>query len=119
MQIMTITYKNTKGVKFIIDVRLCPRLNVQVTMISTKEPILSKATYTLPYNHNEIEEPFDFNGTEEAIRNTIQVMVHDIPFNDIKSEDILDSIDITMMDRFVFIDLDTGGTCKTRCICTL
>ncbi|CAJ87656.1 C1 protein [Siegesbeckia yellow vein Guangxi virus satellite DNA beta] len=116
---MTITYKNGKGVTFTINVRLSPNLKVHLSMLCTNEPIMSRFTYTLPYEHEDIIAPFDINGTEEAIKDTIEIMTENVSFKDITREELLDSIDTMMIERFQIIELDTKGVTTIRSRCTL
>ncbi|CBA18271.1 C1 protein [Vernonia yellow vein betasatellite] len=84
---MTIKHTTNKGIKFTIDAKLneCFKIIVQVTR--TNRNIITKHTYTMYYGYGAILVPFDFNGLETQIRNTIEVMFHDI--DHFKPEDMI------------------------------
>ncbi|CAJ76463.1 putative C1 protein [Siegesbeckia yellow vein virus-[GD24]-associated DNA beta] len=116
---MTITYNNGKGVTFTINVRISPNLKVHLSMLCTNEPVMSRYNYILPYEHEDIFPPFDINGTEEAVKETITIMTEGVYFKNITKEELLDSIDTMMIERFQFIELDTKGVTSVTSRCTL
>ncbi|BAG12169.1 putative C1 protein [Eupatorium yellow vein mosaic betasatellite] len=112
---MTITYNNGWGLKFTIDVRLQPTLRVMVKVFSTNQPVMACFNCTIPYTYVEMVPPLDFNGTEEAIKNRLEIMYHDSNIFDFKEEEMLDTIDALMLERFNEMGIDTLGHCFIRC----
>ncbi|AGM90566.1 C1 protein [Tobacco leaf curl Yunnan betasatellite] len=96
---MTIKYKNNKGMEFIIDVKL--RANnsilVQIELISAASPALARRKFMIPYGHNGIIPPFDFNNLEEGIRHLLLIMYKDSTIGEFRQEDMVETIDILMM----------------------
>nr|ABR08358.1 C1 [Croton yellow vein mosaic betasatellite]AUT36484.1 C1 protein [Croton yellow vein mosaic betasatellite] len=96
---MTIKYQNEKGLKFIIDVRLKSNnsFNVIIELFSTRSPVLVKNKFIIPYVHEGIIPPFDFNILEEGIKDILDIMYKMSSFDEFKQEDMTELIDILMM----------------------
>ena len=96
---MTIRYTNSKGLKFVIQVRLQGQrfVMVRVDFFSTRAPVLLKRRFSIPYGHDGIIPPFDFNGLELGIENMIDMAFKDSTNDEFKEEEMLEMIDILMM----------------------
>nr|ACC77741.1 C1 protein [Croton yellow vein mosaic betasatellite] len=96
---MTIIYQNETGLKFIIDVKLKSNnsFNVIIQLFSTRSPVLVKNKFIIPYGHEGIIPPFDFNHLEEGIRNILAIMDRMASFDEFKEEDMTEIIDILMI----------------------
>ncbi|ACB46961.1 C1 protein [Croton yellow vein mosaic betasatellite[India:Barrackpore2:2008]] len=96
---MTIIYQNETGLKFIIDVKLKSNnsFNVIIQLFSTRSPALIKNKFIIPYGHEGIIAPFDFNNLEEGIKNILAIMYKMASFDEFKQEDMIELIDILMM----------------------
>nr|ADB43287.1 C1 protein [Tomato leaf curl China betasatellite] len=107
---MTIKYNNMKGMEFIIDVKLQQdsSILVQIELASTKSPALVKKKFMIPYRHNGILPPFDFNSLEEGIRNCLNIMYKDSTITDFRQEDMVQVIDVIMMEEAPVEDIDVG-----------
>ncbi|CAD65762.1 C1 protein [Zinnia leaf curl virus-associated DNA beta] len=105
---MTIKYSNKKGMSFIIDVRLrtTRRVSVEIDLFSTTTPFLHKQRYIIPYGHQGLIGPFDFNGLEESIKNIFKVMYEDSPTGGFKAEDMIELVDILMMQEAHVIEIN-------------
>ncbi|BAF64265.1 putative betaC1 protein [Honeysuckle yellow vein mosaic disease associated satellite DNA beta] len=104
---MTITYDNGKGIKFIVDVRLHQIIRVLVKVYSTNQPVLTGFKCDIPYTYAHMVLPFDFNGTEELIRDTLELMYDGSEFSNFKQEEMIDSIDMVMMHSLTHMGVDT------------
>nr|AIY67793.1 beta-satellite pathogenicity beta C1 protein [Croton yellow vein mosaic betasatellite] len=96
---MTIIYQNEMGLKFIIDVKLKSNnsFNVIIQLFSTRSPVLVKNKFIIPYGHEGIIPPFDFNNLEEGIRNILSIMYRMASFDEFKEEDMTEIIDILII----------------------
>ncbi|AHB33494.1 beta C1 [Hedyotis yellow mosaic betasatellite] len=104
---MTIKYKNNYGLSFIINVLLRSEreVSVEIDLFSTKTPFLHKQKYRIPYGHQGIIPPFDFNNLEEGIRDLLDLMYQESPPQEFKHEDMVEAIDILMMTEARVIDI--------------
>nr|AGE84601.1 C1 protein [Chili leaf curl betasatellite] len=107
---MTIRYNNDKGMEFTIDVKINEDNSVLVTieLCSTRTPALAKKTFMIPYGHDGIIPPFDFNNLEEGIHNILKVMYRDCRIWEFRQEDMVESIDIFMMHEAPVVDIRIG-----------
>nr|ANC48018.1 C1 protein [Tomato leaf curl betasatellite] len=105
---MTIHYTNTRGLKFIIEVRLQgPKfVMVKVQFFSTRAPAMIKRRFNIPYGHNGIILPFDFNGLETGIRDMIEYLYKDAHYEQFKQEELVEMIDILMMQDANVMDIN-------------
>nr|BAX08667.1 C1 protein [Kadam yellow mosaic betasatellite] len=103
---MTITNKNKKGM--IINVRLKEDTSilVHIRVFSTGSPVLATKQFMIPYGHNGIIQPFNFNELEEGIRNIIDLMYKESTVGDFKQEDLVQTIDNLMMHEAPVVDID-------------
>nr|SCA59512.1 betaC1 protein [Papaya leaf curl betasatellite] len=113
---MTIKYVNQKGLVFIINVTLRgdESIKVYIQLTSTRSPALVKKKFMLPYKHDGIIPPFDFNNLEEGIKNILAIMYRDSSFDEFKQEDMTEIIDILMMHEAPVFDIkifDEYGVC--------
>nr|CAM56208.1 beta C1 [Digera arvensis yellow vein betasatellite] len=110
LKIMTIKYNNTKGMEFTIDVKLKEDnlIIVQIELCSTRSPTLAKKIFMIPYGHDGIIPPFDFNNLEEGIRNILKFMYKDSHIGDFRQEDMVETIDMLMMQEAPVIDIRIG-----------
>ncbi|AHN49651.1 C1 protein [Malvastrum leaf curl Guangdong betasatellite] len=107
---MTIRYKNTKGVSFVINVRLRKEnsISVEIDLFSQKTPYLHKQQFVIPYSHQGIITPFNFNDLEEGIKGLMNVMYAESPADEFRHEDMIEAIDILMMQEAHVIDINLG-----------
>nr|WCB27153.1 beta C1 [Tomato leaf curl Java betasatellite] len=107
---MTISYSNNKGMLFIINVKFSSAIQftVDLEMFSTRSPALVKQKFSIPYGHNGIIPPFNFNTLEEGIRNLIRIMYNDSTIDEFKSEDMVEIIDILMQQEAPVIDIQVN-----------
>ncbi|AWN08351.1 beta C1 [Tomato leaf curl Yunnan betasatellite] len=107
---MTIKYNNKNGLEFTIDVRLEEHTSfiVQVKIWSTRAPALAKKKFMIPYRHNGIVAPVDFNSLEEGIKHCIKIMYKNSTIWEFKQEDMIDVIDMLMMEEAPVEDMDVG-----------
>nr|ADB43319.1 C1 protein [Tomato leaf curl China betasatellite] len=107
---MTITYNNRKGMEFIIDVKLQEDTSflVQIELTSTKSPALTKKKFMIPYRHQGIIPPIDFNSLEEGIKHCLKIMYKESTIWEFKQEDMVQIIDILMMEEAPVEDIDVG-----------
>nr|ADB43312.1 C1 protein [Tomato leaf curl China betasatellite] len=105
---MTIKYKNTKGLEFIIDVKLEEDSSflVQIELSSTRSPALAKKKFMIPYRHQGIIPPIDFNSLEEGIKHCLKIMYKESTVWEFKQEDMVQVIDILMMEEAPVEDID-------------
>nr|AIW65599.1 beta C1 [Tomato leaf curl Gujarat betasatellite] len=105
---MTIKYKNTKGMEFIINVRLKEDTSivVDIRVFSTGSPVLATKQFMIPYGHSGIIPPFNFNALEEGIRNIIDLMYKESTIQEFKQEDMVQTIDLLMMNEAPVVDID-------------
>nr|UMZ08586.1 beta C1 [Tomato leaf curl betasatellite] len=105
---MTITYKNTKGMTFVINVRLRREnsISVEIDLFLTKKPFLHKEQFIIPYGHQGIIAPFDFNDLEEGIKGLINIMYADSPAEEFRHEDMVEAIDILMMNEAPVVEIN-------------
>nr|ARE29913.1 C1 [Corchorus yellow vein mosaic betasatellite] len=96
---MTIHYANNKGLRFTIKVRLqgAKFVMVNVDFFSTRAPALIKRRFRIPYGHEGIIQPFDFNGLELGIQGMIDLLYKDGTLEKFKEEEMIEMIDILMM----------------------
>ncbi|BAF64266.1 putative betaC1 protein [Honeysuckle yellow vein mosaic disease associated satellite DNA beta-[Nara]] len=111
---MTITYNNGKGIKFVIDVRLHQILRVIVQVYSTNQPVLTGFRCDIPYIYVHMVPPFDFNGTEELIKDTLELMYDGSDISNFKQEEMIDSIDMVMMHWLTDMGVDTVDRYSVR-----
>nr|UWQ56664.1 C1 [Tomato leaf curl Bangladesh betasatellite] len=118
---MTIKYTNEKGMIFTIDVKINEdnSIIVRIELCSTRSPALARKTFMIPYGHDGIIPPFDFNNLEEGIHNILKVMYRDCHVGEFRQEDMVESIDILMMHEAPVIDIRIGDDydiCTTVCM---
>nr|AIU44097.1 betaC1 [Croton yellow vein mosaic betasatellite] len=108
---MTIIYQNETGLKFIIDVKLKSNnsFNVIIKLFSTRSPVLVKNKFIIPYSHEGIIPPFDFNILEEGVKNILKIMYRMASFDEFKEEDMTEVIDILMVQEAPVINIDFEG----------
>ncbi|APW35717.1 betaC1 [Pea leaf distortion betasatellite] len=96
---MTIEYRNNKGLGFIIDVRRqgAKFVMVKIRFSSTRSPALIKRRINIPYGHDGIIIPFDFNGLETGIRDMIETLFKDTAMEEFRVEEMIEMIDLLMM----------------------
>ncbi|AID50185.1 beta C1 protein [Papaya leaf curl China betasatellite [China:Hainan:2014]] len=109
---MTIRYTNNKGLRFKIDVTLQgPKfVMVNIIMFSTRAPALIRKKFSIPYGHDGIIIPFDFNELETGIEAMIDTLYKDATYEQFRTEEMVEMIDILMMHdaRVVGINLDVA-----------
>nr|BAC55600.1 C1 [Tomato leaf curl deltasatellite] len=107
---MTISYSNNKGISFIIQVRLSSeiQITVELEMFSTRSPALVKHKFSIPYGHNGIIPPFNFNALEEGIKNLLRIMYKDSSIEEIKAEDMVEIMDMMMQQEAPVIDIQVN-----------
>nr|UYO78201.1 C1 [Tomato leaf curl Bangladesh betasatellite] len=107
---MTITYDNEKGMVFTINVKISEdnSVIVRIDLCSTKTPALAEKTFMIPYGHDGITTPFDFNNLEEGIKNILQVMYKDSHIGEFRQEDMVENIDLLMMEEAPLVDIRIG-----------
>nr|ADB43299.1 C1 protein [Tomato leaf curl China betasatellite] len=107
---MTIEYNNNKGLEFIIDVKLQEdsTILVQIELASTRSPALAKKKFMIPYRHNGIIPPLDFNSLEEGIRHCLKIMYKESTIWEFRQEDMVQVVDILMMEEAPVEDIDVG-----------
>lgn len=107
---MTISYTNDKGMLFIINVRFRSEIKfrVDVEVFSTRSPALVKNKFSIPYGHNGIIPPFNFNDLEEGIKNILRIMYRESTIEEFKSEDMVEIIDIMMQQEAPVIDIQVN-----------
>nr|CAD12397.1 putative C1 protein [Tomato leaf curl China betasatellite] len=107
---MTIKYNNNKGLEFIIDVKLQEDTSilVQIELASTRSPALAKKKFMIPYRHNGIIPPLDFNSLEEGIRHCLKIMYKESTIWEFRQEDMIQVVDILMMEEAPVEDIDVG-----------
>nr|WMQ58492.1 C1 [Tomato leaf curl Bangladesh betasatellite] len=118
---MTIKYSNEKGMLFTIDVKINEdtSLLVRIDLFSTRSPALAKKTFMIPYGHDGIIPPFDFNNLEDGIHNILKVMYKDSHVGDFRPEDMVEAIDIMMMHEAPLVDIRIGDeydVCTNVCV---
>ncbi|CAC87058.1 putative C1 protein [Chili leaf curl betasatellite] len=118
---MTIKYNNEKGMEFRIDVKINEdnSILVLVELCSTRSPALAKKTFMIPYGHDGIIPPFDFNILEEGIHNILKVMYKDSRIGEFRQEDMVETIDMLMMHEASVIDIriaDEYDVCTNVCV---
>nr|ACT35642.1 C1 protein [Chili leaf curl betasatellite]QJX57152.1 BetaC1 [Chili leaf curl betasatellite]WLD18042.1 beta C1 protein [Chili leaf curl betasatellite] len=107
---MTLKYNNEKGMAFTINVKINEdnSLLVRVDLCSTRSPALAKKTFMIPYGHDGIIPPFDFNNLEDGIHNILKIMYRDSDIGEFRQEDMVESIDILMMHEAPVVDIRIG-----------
>nr|AFJ54054.1 C1 [Tomato leaf curl Bangladesh betasatellite]AFJ54055.1 C1 [Tomato leaf curl Bangladesh betasatellite]AFJ54056.1 C1 [Tomato leaf curl Bangladesh betasatellite]AFJ54057.1 C1 [Tomato leaf curl Bangladesh betasatellite] len=118
---MTIKYTNEKGMVFTIDVKINEdnSILVRIELCSTRSPALAKKTFLIPYGHDGIIPPFDFNNLEEGIHNILKVMYRDCHVGEFRQEDMVEAIDIMMMHEAPVVDIRIGDeydVCTNVCV---
>nr|ALQ43538.1 BetaC1 [Tomato leaf curl Bangladesh betasatellite] len=118
---MTIKYNNGKGMEFGINVKISEdnSILVQIELCSTRSPALAKKTFMIPYGHNGIIQPFDFNNLEEGIHNILRVMYEDSHIGEFRQEEMVETIDILMMNEAPLVDIRIGDeydVCTNVCV---
>nr|UYS88332.1 BetaC1 [Cotton leaf curl Gezira betasatellite] len=104
---MTITFRNTKGVQFRVDVFLKQdHIDCKIEVTATKESYLRKSTFFIPYHFADIFIPFDFNGSEEEIMNGLRNMFKDSTHQMIKTEELVDLVDMMMAENVNVLGMD-------------
>nr|BAC78824.1 C1 [Tomato leaf curl deltasatellite] len=107
---MTISYSNSKGMLFIINIKFRSEIQftVEVEVFSTRSPALVKHKFSIPYGHNGIIPPFNFNALEEGIKNLLRIMYKDSSIEEIKAEDMVEIIDMMMQQEAPVIDIQVN-----------
>nr|AGA60238.1 C1 [Papaya leaf curl betasatellite] len=118
---MTIKYNNGKGMVFGINVNISEdnSILVRIELCSKRSPALAKKTFMIPYGHNGIIQPFDFNNLEEGIHNILRVMYEDSHIGEFRQEDMVETIDILMMNEAPLVDIRIGdeyNVCTNVCV---
>nr|WKW48799.1 beta C1 protein [Tomato leaf curl betasatellite] len=107
---MTIKYNNDKGMEFTIDVKINEdnSILVRIELCSTRSPALAKKTFMIPYGHDGIIPPFDFNNLEQGVHNILKLMYRDCHVGEFRQEDMVEAIDILMMHEAPLVDIRIG-----------
>nr|BAC81505.1 C1 [Tomato leaf curl deltasatellite] len=107
---MTISYSNSKGMLFIINIKFRSEIQftVEVEVFSTRSPALVKHKFSIPYGHNGIIPPFNFNALEEGIKNLLRIMYRDSTIEEFKSEDMVEIIDMMIQQEAPVIDIQVN-----------
>nr|CAQ35107.1 betaC1 protein [Tomato leaf curl China betasatellite] len=107
---MTIKYNNKRGLEFKIDVKLEADTSflVQVELSSTRSPALAKKKFMIPYRHQGLIPPIDFNSLEEGIKHCLKIMYKHSNIWEFRQEDMVQVIDIIMMEEAPVEDIDVG-----------
>ncbi|QEF51049.1 c1 [Tomato leaf curl Bangladesh betasatellite] len=107
---MTIKYDNAKGMVFTINVKINEdnSILVRIDLCSTRTPALAKKTFMIPYGHDGIIPPFNFNTLEEGIHNILKVMYQDSHIGEFRQEDMVETIDLLMMEEAPLVDIRIG-----------
>nr|WIF26956.1 C1 protein [Tomato yellow leaf curl China betasatellite] len=107
---MTIKYNNKKGLEFKIDVKLEEDTSfiVHVELSSTRSPALAKKKFIIPYTHEGIIPPVDFNSLEEGIKHCLKIMYKESTIWEFRQEDMVQVIDIIMMEEAPVEDIHVG-----------
>ncbi|AEA76868.1 C1 protein [Tomato leaf curl Bangladesh betasatellite [India/Noida/Chilli/2007]] len=118
---MTVRYNNAKGMEFTIDVKINEdnSILVRIELCSTRSAGLAKKTFMIPYGHDGIIPPFDFNNLEEGIHNILKVMYRDSHVGEFRQEDMVEAIDMMMMHEAPLIDIRIGDdydVCTNVCV---
>nr|QMU92348.1 beta C1 [Papaya leaf curl betasatellite]QMU92349.1 beta C1 [Papaya leaf curl betasatellite] len=118
---MTIKYNNKRGMEFTIDVKINEdnSILVQIELFSTQSPALAKKTFMIPYGHDGIIPPFNFNALEEGIQNLLQIMYKDSDIGEFRQEDMVETIDLLMMEEAPLVDIRIGDeydVCTNVCV---
>nr|UWQ56647.1 C1 [Tomato leaf curl Bangladesh betasatellite] len=118
---MTIKYTNEKGMVFTINVKINEDNSVfaRIDLCSKRSPALAKKTLMIPYGHDGIIPPFDFNNLEEGIHNILKVMYRDSHVGEFRQEDMVEAIDIMMMHEAPLVDIRIGDeydVCTNVCV---
>nr|WEI47423.1 Beta C1 protein [Tomato leaf curl betasatellite] len=118
---MTIKYNNKGGMEFTIDVKINEdnSILVRIELFSTHSPVLAKKTFMIPYGHEGIIPPFDFNALEESIHNMLQIMYKDSDIGEFRQEDMVETIDLLMMEGAPLVDIRIGDeydVCTKVCV---
>nr|ACC66073.1 C1 [Papaya leaf curl betasatellite] len=118
---MTVRYNNEKGMEFTIDVKINAdnSILVRIELCSTRSAALAKKTFMIPYGHDGIIPPFDFNNLEEGINNILKIMYSDCQVEEFRQEDMVEAIDIMMLHEAPVIDIRIGDeydVCTTVCV---
>nr|WRW55972.1 putative beta C1 protein [Cotton leaf curl Gezira betasatellite] len=104
---MTITFRNTKGVQFRVDVFLKQdHIDCRIEVTATKESYLRKSTFIIPYHFADVFIPFDFNGSEEEIMHGLRNMFKDSTHQMIKTEELVDVVDMVMAENANILGMD-------------
>ncbi|CAD65756.1 C1 protein [Tomato leaf curl Laos betasatellite] len=105
---MTLQYRNTKGLRFMIDVRLQGErfVMVKIRFSSTRAPALIKRKFNIPYGHDGIIVPFDFNVLETGIKDMMEILFKDASLETFKPEEMVQIIDIIMMHDANVMDIN-------------
>nr|WEG85247.1 beta C1 protein [Chili leaf curl betasatellite] len=113
---MTIKYTNEKGMVFTINVKINEdnSILVRIDLSSTRSPALAKKTFMIPYGHDGIIQPFDFNSLEEGIHNVLKVMYKDSRIWEFRQEDMVEAIDLMMMHEAPLVDIRIGDEYDVR-----
>nr|AEY78285.1 C1 protein [Chili leaf curl betasatellite] len=120
MTTMTITYTNQKSLVFIINVKLrgADSIIVHIRLFATRSPVLVKRQFSIPYGHDGIVPPFDFNTLEEGIQNMLHIMYRDTTFDEFRHEDMTELVDILIMNEAPVINIhvfDEYDVCTNVC----
>ncbi|ANV28028.1 betaC1 protein [Betasatellite solanisecundi] len=104
---MTIKYNNKRGMEFTIDVKSKKdnSILVQIELFSTKSPTLARRPFMIPYGHDGIIPPFDFNALEEGIRVMKDLMYKNSDIKEFEQEDMVETIDLLMMEEAPLVDI--------------
>ncbi|AHE80676.1 beta C1 protein [Tomato leaf curl Java betasatellite] len=107
---MTISYRNNQGMVFIINVRIKSEMQLadEVEMLSTRSPAVVKHKFSIPYGHNGIMPPFNFNALEEGIKNLLRIRYRDSTIEEFKSEGRVEIIDMMMQQEAPVIDIQVN-----------
>nr|AGH33883.1 C1 protein [Tomato leaf curl China betasatellite] len=107
---MTIEYNNHKGLEFIIDVKLQEdsTILVQIELASTRSCSPLPSHFMIPYRHNGMIPPLDFNSLEEGIGHCLKIMYKESIIWEFRQEDMVQVVDILMMEEAPVEDIDVG-----------
>nr|UWQ56671.1 C1 [Tomato leaf curl Bangladesh betasatellite] len=118
---MTIKYNIETGMGFTFPLKINKDnyVLVMIDLSARRSPALAKKTFLIPYGHDGIIPPFDFNNLEEGLHNILKVMYRDCRVWEFRQEDMVESIDIFMMHEAPVVDIRIGDeydVCTNVCV---
>ncbi|UUA80655.1 C1 [Fenugreek leaf curl betasatellite] len=119
---MTILLTTRGGMVITIDIKIARPFSSFVGMyvlLKQQPPALVKKTFMIPYGHDGIIPPFDFNNLEEGIHNILKVIYRDSHVGEFRQEDMVEAIDIMIMQEAPLVDIRIGDeydVCTNVCV---